>query len=648
MKHWPEMNERAPGSRAEHRAGQSSPVGVSRPLSILAIAITGVLAGTSAYAETCYKDDTGRIVKRRRPGYVEVPCPVEGEVATPGPTPQRNEQFEGGGGREARRQTPPRPAPNEASPIPKPAMVDYQEAVPIPDRYRIVEALGGYQDQIFDPYNRNPIKADRPLFGTEEWFFSLSLISDTFAEVRDVPTPVGGVASERPGETGIFGGDNQMSLQQNVIAEFVLYKGNTTFKPPDYEYRLTPVFNYNYLEVDELQVTRVNPLKEGTTRKLGFVGLQAAFIDKHLQNVSERFDFDSFRIGIQPFSSDFRGFLFQDSQLGVRLFGTRDNNLWQYNLAAFRRLEKDTNSGLNDLGRKLRDDDVFVANLYRQDWPVLGFVSQATVLYNRNREADRFFVNKNGLVERPSILGRQTPRDYDVTYLGYNGDGHFGRLNLTTSFYYAIGDQTAGTFVPGPTDIRAFFGAAEVSLDYDWIRPRVSFLYASGDDDPDDDVSTGFDSVFENPQFGGSDTSYAIRQSVPLIGGGGVALSTRNGILNNLRSSKEQGQSNFDNPGTMMFGVGVDMDLMPEIRLTLNANSLYVTEPEIVERARLQKGVDNHLGYDLSASVIWRPLMSQNIVIRAAYATILPADGFKALFPDQDLGYYMLNAVLAY
>ncbi len=57
------------------------------------------------------------------------------------------------------------------------------------------------------------------------------------------------------------------------------------------------------------------------------------------------------RVGIQPFQSDFRGFLFQDSQLGVRLFGNRDNNRWQYNLAWFRRLEKDTNSGLNDVDR---------------------------------------------------------------------------------------------------------------------------------------------------------------------------------------------------------------------------------------------------------------------------------------------------------
>jgi hypothetical protein len=645
MKQWPEMTKRPAGTPAQ--APQLSGHSSLGTVSVLAIAVGAILSSTAANAETCYKDDTGRIVKRQRPGYVEVPCPTEGEVTGPNTpaTPGRDEQFEGGGGREPRRQAPPRAAPNAASPIPRPAMVDYQESVPIPDRWRIVEALG-YKDQILDPYNRNPLKADRPLWG-EDWFFSLAVISDTFAEFRDTPTPVGMIASREPGSVGIFGGDDQYSLQQNVTAEFIVYKGNTTFKPPDYEFRFTPVINYNYLDVEEFQATRLDP-RQGTNRQLGFVGIQAAFIDKHLQNVSERYDFDSFRIGIQPFSSDFRGFLFQDSQLGVRLFGIRDNNFWQYNLAAFRRLEKDTNSGLNDLGRKLRDDDVYVANLYRQDWPVVGFVSQATVLYNRNREADRVFVNKNGLPERPAILGFGTPRDYDVTYLGYNGDGHFGRVNLTTSFYYAIGDQTAGTFVQAPTDIRAFFGAAEVSLDYDWIRPRVSFLYASGDDDPDDDVSTGFDAVFENPQFGGSDTSYAIRQSVPLIGGGGVALSTRNGILNNLRSSKEQGQSNFDNPGTMMVGVGVDMDLMPEVRLTLNANSLYMTDPETVERARLQKGIDNHLGYDLSASVIWRPLMSQNIVIRAAYATILPGDGFNALFPDEDLSYYMLNAVFAY
>ena len=50
----------------------------------MALALVLLTTGATA-AETCYQDDTGRIVKRRRPGYTEVPCPEEG--AQPGATP---------------------------------------------------------------------------------------------------------------------------------------------------------------------------------------------------------------------------------------------------------------------------------------------------------------------------------------------------------------------------------------------------------------------------------------------------------------------------------------------------------------------------------------------------------------------------------
>ena len=116
--------------------------------------------------------------------------------------------------------------------------------------------------------------------------------------------------------------------------------------------------------------------------------MQEAFIDYHLRNVSDRYDFDSVRVGIQPFQFDFRGFLFNDQQLGVRLFGNRDNNRFQYNLAAFWRLEKDTNSGLNDVIQPPRDDWVLHANLYRQDFPFVGLTSQAEPdLEHQPREA---------------------------------------------------------------------------------------------------------------------------------------------------------------------------------------------------------------------------------------------------------------------
>lgn len=620
-------------------------------------------SSTAGAQEVCYQDDVGRIVKRRRPGYTEVPCPPEGSTQQSMPTtgegirPQPPEAQQvvplprqqsvpsvEDTGRAPRRRPIETAPPPPVSPIPRPDLTDFVEAVPMPDRWRIVDALG-YKERWWDPYNRNVLKADKPVVG-EDWFFNLGLISDTMYELREVPQPVGQISTDRPGGVDIFGSSDQWSVAQTLSAEFVYYKGNTVFKPPDWEFRVTPAVSYNRTELEEVQGVNADP-RRGVTREDTFVGLQAAFVDRHLRNVSDNYDFDSFRIGIQPFSSDFRGFLFQDNQLGARLFGTRDNNRWQYNIAYFRRLEKDINSGLNDVGETPRKDDVFVINVYRQDFPVLGFTSQATVLHNRNRE-DELKFNANGFIERPASLGLENLREYDVTYIGYNGDGHFGRLNLTTSVYYAIGEQTPGLFVNRKVDIRALFAAAELSMDFDWIRPRLSLLYGSGDDDPFDDEANGFDAVFENPQFAGADTSYFIRQAVPLVGGGRVALATRNGVLNNLRSSKEQGQSNFTNPGVMLAGVGVDMDLLPTLRVSLNANTLYFDDTAVLEVARNQGPVDKHIGYDVSASLIYRPMMTQNIVVRASYATLIPGDGFDALFPDEDAGYFLLNAVFAY
>jgi len=641
---------------------------IRHPLSasiVAASAATLVLplwSSSAVAADVCYQDDVGRIVKRRRPGYTEVPCPEGGvqQQTTPAgeapaggapgvlpptsvsptvrPVPKVNT------GRAPRRQTVERPPPASVSPIPRPALTDYVEAVPMPDRWRIVDTLG-YKERWYDPYNRNLLKADRPMHG--EWFLNVAVIADTLGEVREVPTPVGAISTDQAGGNDVFGGADQVSLAQLVATEFVYYKGNTVFKPPDWEFRLTPVVSYNYAEVDEVGALNVDP-RRGTDRDDTFVGLQAAFVDRHLRNVSDNFDFDSFRIGIQPFSSDFRGFLFQDNQLGMRLFGTRDNNKWQYNIAAFRRLEKDTNSGLNDVGQSLREDDVFVMNLYRQDFPVLGFTSQATLLYNRNREDD-IEVNQNGFIERPASLGLEQFREYDVGYLGYNGDGHFGRLNMTTSVYYAFGEETPSVFVNADVDIRALFAAFELSMDFDWIRPRLSALYGSGDDNPFDNEANGFDAVFENPQFAGGDTSYWIRQAVPLIGGGRVTIQNRNGVLNSLRSSKEQGQSNFNNPGIILAGLGVDMDLMPTFRVSLNANSLWFEDTTVLQVVRNQGPIDEHIGYDVSASLTYRPMMSQNIVVRASYATLLAGDGFDALFmDDDDPGYFMLNATFAY
>ena len=326
--------------------------------------------------------------------------------------------------------------------------------------------------------------------------------------------------------------------------------------------------------------------RKGTDRFDYALGVQEAFVDYHIRNTSDRFDFDSVRVGIQPFNFDFRGFLFQDQQLGVRLFGNRDNNRFQYNLIAAWRLEKDTNSGLNNLFQTPRDDWILHANLFRQDFPFVGITSQVSATWNINRERGEIEVDDNGFPVRPALFGNLRARNYDAIYLGYSTDGRIGRVNLTTSAYALLGSDRNNVFTGRSARLQSFFFAAEPSYDIDWIRIRGAALFASGDGDPYDNVERGFDAIFENPIFAGADTSYWIRQTIPFAGGArAVGINGRNGILNSLRSSKEQGQSNFANPGTMLLGVGADFDITPQFRISANVNHLWFHRTEMLRGA---------------------------------------------------------------
>ena len=532
---------------------------------------------------------------------------------------------------------------------------------PIPDRWRLIETLGVVKQRWWDPYNQNTYKGDRPInrakvpwlpIKGDDWFINASLTSDTLLEPRTFPIPVGVQTTARPQSLDVFGRNASYVFSQTFLASAALIKGSTAFKPPEIEYRLTLALNINHVRVPEKRVLFVEPSR-GTKRTDNFIGVQEAFIDYHLRNVSDRYDFDSIRVGIQPFQNDFRGFLFNDDQLGIRLFGDRDNNRFQYNLAAFWRLEKDTNSGLNNLTERPRNDFVLIANLYRQDFLIPGLTSQVSAIYNRNREAGRIKIDDNGFPVRPALLGTLRGRDYDVVYLGYSADGRIGRVNLTASTYAALGKDRNSFFTDRPAAIRAYFGAAELSYDKDWMRFRLSGLYASGDKNPYDDTEGGFDAINENPIFAGADTSYWIRQTIPFAGGGrAVSINGRNGILNSLRSSKEQGQSNFNNPGTILLGVGGDFDLLPQLRVSANANHLWFQNTTILQTLRNEGSISRDIGWDLSAAATFRPKATQNIVLRLTAATLVSGGGFRDLFDNVNgrRNYYSIlaNAIVSY
>ena len=165
-------------------------------------------------------------------------------------------------------------------------------------------------------------------------------------------------------------------------------------------------------------------------------------------------------MGVQSFTSDFRGFIFSDQEPGVRLFGNLDSNRYQFNLAYFAMLEKDTNSGLNTMA--YRNQQVMIANLYRQDFIKPGYTIQASFHYDKDDPS--FQYDTNNFLVRPAPIGLVTPHSIRAYYYGLTGDGHFGKLNLTHAFYQVLGHDNFNEIAGRRADINAQMAAVEVSL----------------------------------------------------------------------------------------------------------------------------------------------------------------------------------------
>jgi hypothetical protein len=109
-------------------------------------------------------------------------------------------------------------------------------------------------------------------------------------------------------------------------------------------------------------------------------------------------------------------------------------------------------------------------------------------------------------------------------------------------------------------------------------------------------------------------------------------LSGRNGVLAALRSSKDEGQANFVNPGLVLVGIGADADVTPEVRVVGNVNQLWFANTSSLSVLRNQGTVSTSIGTDASVAVQYRPLFSQNIVLNASAAVLFPGAGLKQLY----------------
>ena len=529
----------------------------------------------------------------------------------------------------------------------KPSPDEDADFIIIKDRWRIgvPEDPRFRKGSIFDPYHQNVLKGDYPIIGNDI-FMNLNFASETFFNFRQLPT-LSGISANSPDSSEFFGSGRQEFANENFIFSFDMYKGDASFKPVDWRFKVTGVSNVNFLRARKNGIVSADP-HEGKSRFDGFNSIKEAFIEWRLGDTTKAlpflrgkrseggrspfFDTTSMRVGIQEFTSDFRGFVFSDSNLGARLFGNFKSNRYQYNAVYFNMLEKDANSELNQINFKdiaWRDQRVYIANFYRQDTFVKGYTLQFSTLYNDDRPST--FQNGNLFQARPSRLGASIPHRVQSGYFGVNGDGHFGRLNVTNSFYQAIGRDTFNGLANRPERINAQMGAVEFSVDYDFFRYRLAGFYASGDSKPTDGTAKGFDAIVDRPNFAGGEFSFWNQQEIRLTQTG-VELVGPNSLLPALRSNKIQGQSNFVNPGLGLVNAGVDVNVTQKLRAFLNYNYLRFMRTEPLELALFRDNIRREIGHDLGIGFIYRPLLSENIILTAGASGLKPGRGFTDIY----------------
>ena len=546
---------------------------------------------------------------------------------------------------------------------------------PVNDRWRVgFPADPRYKrGSLLNPYRQNVLKGDYPLFGQHN-FLVLNLESETFINARRIPVP-SGVSTERPESSEFFGRGGQTFTKQNFILSVEYFHGDVAFKPIDYRFRFTPVININHLNTQERNLVNVNPAF-GANRLDGYVGYQelfgeirlgdttkllpflrgrrpaaageenggtkggakpgAGFLD-YQKGESPYYDVTFLRAGVQQFNSDFRGFIFNDFNLGARLFGQTANNRYNFNVAYFYMLEKDTNSELNTrLNRgEFRDQTVLIANLYRQDTKYKGFQTQFSFHYNNDRPSREF--DENRFPVRPALIGDAAPHGIKAYYLGFTTDGHIGLNNLNTAFYQVLGHDTRNPIAGRRTNINAQMAALEYSRDRDWLRYKASLFWSSGDGDPFDGSARGFDSILDFTEFAGGKFSFWNSSFIPFTNTG-VALTTPESLVPNLRSSKIQGQSNFVNPGIFIYNLGLELELTPKLRGIVNSNYLHFHRTEPLSELLFQPDVRRQIGLDYGLGFLYRPLLNENIIFAGGFTSLVPGAGFRDVFSSNCAG----------
>jgi hypothetical protein len=218
-------------------------------------------------------------------------------------------------------------------------------------------------------------------------------------------------------------------------------------------------------------------------------------------------------------------------------------------------------------------------------------------------------------------------RDVNVTYVGFNGQGHIGRFEVAHALYEEIGHDAGNPIAGRPVDINAQMAALEVAYPIDWWKVVASGLYASGDGSSTNASGNGFDGVFDNPDFAGGAFGFWDRDNIVI---GGTRLKNGNSLYPNLRT-KNFDAPNAVNPGLMLLHAGWEGTLSNRWSVFADTLWLRFADTSSLERAFGKTSVGSDIGLDLSLAAQYRPLGIDNVFFTAGVSALIPGSGMRDL-----------------
>ena len=86
-----------------------------------------------------------------------------------------------------------------------------------------------------------------------------------------------------------------------------------------------------------------------------------------------------------------------------------------------------------------------------------------------------------------------------------------------------------------------------------------------------------------------------------------------------------------------LWNAGADFKLTPDLKLVSNVNYMRFVRTEPLEFLLFQSPIQHGIGVDSSLGVVYRPRLSDNIVIKGGFADLAPAVGLRQIYQSKTL-----------